>query len=99
LNRPPALASCFEHDLFRKPLHTFRDHALAIEQRPGPRFRTFQDRPKDWLTLLPASWRGGKPTETEQPWAAMMAVAISVPIPKLASLCARSFATFGIEGQ
>src|SRR5262245_17955862 len=29
LNRHPALASCFEHDLFRKPLDTFRDHALA----------------------------------------------------------------------
>jgi hypothetical protein len=21
----------FEHDLFRKPLHTFRDHALAVD--------------------------------------------------------------------
>src|SRR5262249_38680736 len=29
LNRHPTLASCFEHDLFRKPLHTFRDHALG----------------------------------------------------------------------
>src|SRR5215475_3074239 len=25
----------FEHDLFRKPLHTFRDHALARLRRPG----------------------------------------------------------------
>jgi hypothetical protein len=29
LNRHPALASCLSMIFFRKPLHTFRDHALG----------------------------------------------------------------------
>ena len=29
-NHHPALSSCFARDLFRKPVPTFRDHALAL---------------------------------------------------------------------
>src|SRR5262245_31846096 len=32
-NRHPVPASCFEHDLFRKPASTFRDHALHSSSR------------------------------------------------------------------
>src|SRR5262249_60645389 len=31
-NRHPALPLCWEHDLFRKPAPTFRDHALMLSR-------------------------------------------------------------------
>jgi hypothetical protein len=35
-NRHPALASCLSMIFSRKPLHTFRDHALALLMRAIP---------------------------------------------------------------
>ncbi len=42
----PSLFFFFGHDLFRKPLHTFRDHAL-VRERCGPRLpATTRSRPR-----------------------------------------------------
>jgi hypothetical protein len=42
MNRHRALDSCFAHDLFGKPLHTFPDHALVSggegPQKARPKF-------------------------------------------------------------
>src|SRR5262245_60485380 len=51
----PALSSCFARDLFRKPVPTFRDHALTPRAHFAP---TLERRPEAAVETEAIDWCG-----------------------------------------